>query len=108
MKRINNFEKNRRELKKWLETHEIFAFNLMKPVKVEVFYPGNRNEDSVPDIAFCQKIMFTPRIYNGKVYRFELSFKDINGRDICHNDLCDGNFYKDVLNEIKLESFETV
>lgn len=101
MKQVNNFEKNRRALKDWMVEHEVFNFKLSNPVKAEAFYPGNRNEDSIPEIVYCQNVMLTPIVYNGIVDRLVLNFKDTDGNFICYNDLSDGNFYKNVLREIK-------
>lgn len=101
MRHINNFEKNRKALKEWMVKHNIYCFPLTNPVKTEVYYYGNRENDSKPDIAYCQYVALLPRIYKGKIYRWELSFKDTKGECICYNDLSDGNFYKDVLNDLK-------
>jgi hypothetical protein len=101
MKQVNNFEKNRRALKDWMVEHEVFNFKLSNPVRAEVFYPGNRNEDSIPEIVYCQNVILSPRVFKGKIARLDLNFKDTNGNFICYNDLSDGNFYKNVLREIK-------
>lgn len=101
MKQVNNFEKNRRALKDWMVEHEVFNFKLSNPVRAEVFYPWNRNEDSIPEIVYCQNVGLAPRVFNGKIHRWELNFKDTEGNFICYNDLSDGNFYKNVLKEIK-------
>lgn len=101
MRQINNFEKNRKALKDWMMERGVFSFVLESPVRAEVYYPGNRGEGCVPDVVCCGYVMILPKVCNGRIDRWELKFKDTEGRDICYNDLSDGNFYRDILDGIK-------